>query len=70
MGKKLFGNVEPRCKYCRHGIVGTESELILCKKRGVNDPDDFCKKFKYDPLRRIPLKTPPLPKFSKEDFEL
>ena len=29
-----------------------------------------CKKFRYDPLRRVPKRPPKLPAFSPEDFSL
>lgn len=70
MKKKIIGNVEPRCAYCKNGRLGADGKTILCPKKGVAGKDDFCKKFAYDPLKRVPQKLPNLGSFSKEDFEL
>lgn len=70
MKKKIIGNVEPRCEYCKHGKLGADNKTILCLKKGVQGKDDLCKKFSYDPLKRVPKKMPNLGTYSKEDFEL
>ncbi len=65
-----FGKqIEPSCSYCRHGSR-FEEDQILCKKRGVVDPGFHCKKFRYDPLKRIPHRIAILPKMDQSDFEL
>lgn len=53
----LFGkNIEPRCVYCVH-----KSELDdntgLCDIRGPVNLNFHCRKFRYDPLKRIPPKN-------------
>ena len=56
--KKLFGNnVKPSCKYCELGKSG-EGDKINCEKFGeVKAYDaDACKKFVYNPLKRVPKK--------------
>lgn len=70
MKKKILGNVEPRCEYCSHGKISPDGKNILCTKKGILEKDDYCKKFSYDALRRIPQKTPSLQQFSAKDFEL
>jgi len=59
------------CAYCIHGTKADE-DLILCTKKGMKEPDDSCRKFKYDPIKRIPHKIKPLDfsKYDKEDFSL
>jgi len=37
---------------------------------GVVEPEFRCKKYQYDPLKRVPMRTPPLPEFEKDDFDL
>lgn len=69
MKRKLTGDVTPKCEYCKHGRPSAEN-TILCNKKGVLEKDFSCKKFSYDPLKRIPEKKAVLPEFSKEDFEL
>jgi hypothetical protein len=71
MAKKMFGgNIQPACEYCEHGTPSVDSNMVLCKKRGVVSPLYSCRKFKYTPLKRKPLSKPQLPVFSPEDFEL
>ena len=54
--KKLFGNnIKPACKYCEMGKAG-EGEIIKCEKFGDVKAYDSCKKFVYNPLKRIPKK--------------
>ena len=47
---------EKRCKLCEHAINIDESDM-LCKKYGVVSCNYSCKKFEYDPLKRIPKKA-------------
>lgn len=54
--KMLFGNnIKPSCKYCEIAQAG-EGDKIICPKMGVVKAYDSCKKFIYDPLKRIPKK--------------
>jgi len=39
-------------------------------RRGVVEPEFRCKKYQYDPLKRVPMRTPPLLEFDKDDFDL
>ena len=67
--KKLFGNqVEPYCRYCsRAGDLGAEQ--MLCSKYGVVRADYACRRFHYDPLKRVPPKPAVLRgNFSDDDF--
>ncbi|MBR3768407.1 MAG: hypothetical protein IKL10_09260 [Clostridia bacterium] len=70
MKRKIIGNIEPRCTYCKHGRLSADEEFILCPKKGVMQKDHFCKKFSYDPLKRVPQKAPALREFTPEDFEI
>lgn len=68
---KLFGgNVEPACEYCKNGLISQDKQMILCKHRGVVAPFYHCRRFSYDPTRRIPKKMRKLPAYSPGDFEL
>ena len=44
--------------------------MILCEKCGVVAPYYSCKKFRYDPLLRVPKRRRPLPEYSESDFTL
>lgn len=48
------------CEFCRFAseIAGTEE--MLCEKRGVVAKEYCCRKFVYDPLKRVPRRLPEL----------
>ena len=69
--KKLFGaHIEPACEYCQNGTPTADARMILCERYGVVAPYSSCKKYQYDPLRRVPKASAPLPEYRAEDFEL
>lgn len=71
MRKKLYGNaVTPTCSVCKNGRPSTDGQVILCLCRGVVEPAARCRKFEYDPLRRVPYVQPPLATHSQEEFTL
>ena len=56
MKKKLFGNnIKPACKYCEL-CTALENDKVQCSKFGEVKSYDSCKKFVYNPLKRIPKK--------------
>ena len=59
---------------CRYFACGTPvaDEQVLCNKRGVVSIHYACRKFEYDPCKRIPVKakTINLNKYDHEDFSL
>ncbi len=63
--------VERSCTYCVHGVkIGDDH--ILCTKKGIRTVEDKCRKFTYDPVKRIPAKAKALDfsKYDNEDFSL
>lgn len=68
--QKLFGNtIKPACKYCSHAYQQLEDQ-VLCLKKGVVPPDYSCKKFDYDPTKRIPPKPLPTVQYEEGAFQL
>lgn len=68
----LFRKKHPRsCTYCARGTV-TEDNAVICEKRGVVSLEYSCRKFRYDPCKRIPCKAKALDfeKYDREDFSL
>lgn len=68
----LFRKKIPRsCAYCTHGVC-LEEDQVLCAKKGLRTLEDSCRKFRYDPCKRIPgkMKAPDFSKFRGEDFSL
>ena len=63
--------IERKCGYCIHATQ-IEDNQALCIKRGVVASDGKCRKFKYDPTKRIPLKAKAqdFSKYDNEDFSL
>ncbi len=63
--------IEKSCAYCAHAAK-IDDDQVLCMKRGVVSIERKCRKFDYDPLKRVPLKAKPIDfdKYSEEDFAL
>lgn len=64
-------NFQRSCNYCSFGTELTDG-TVLCAKKGIVDPDKACRKFRYDPTRRIPgnQKAPDFSKYDEDDFSL
>ena len=53
--KKHFDKkISPACAYCLHGRWLSGGEEIFCIKRGITLPNDACRSYRYDPLKRVP----------------
>lgn len=71
MAKPLFPQKAfQACKNCVLGRPSFDGKRILCIRRGVVDPDYSCRKYKYNPLKRIPRRNPILPTFDRDEFKL
>ena len=68
----LFRKKLPRsCSYCEFA-TRLDEDQVLCSKRGVMGVYNACRKFKYDPCKRIPRKAKSLDfaKYEEEDYSL
>lgn len=63
--------IERSCAYCVHGAK-LEKEQVLCAKKGIMPLEGACRKFKYDPCKRIPTKTKAMDfsKYDEHDYSL
>ena len=63
--------ITPACSYCQWGTAMGEAE-VLCIKKGVVPTDSKCRKFRYDPCKRVPPKMKALDtkKYDDIDFSL
>ena len=63
--------IERCCSYCLNGTK-IDDELVLCIKKGVVPCDGGCRKFSYDPTKRIPPRAKALntAKYDQEDYSL
>ena len=52
----LRKKIDPRCAYCARGVPLAKQGEIGCVRRGVMDAGDFCRSFRYDPMKRVPPK--------------
>lgn len=64
-------DIEKSCAYCTHSAK-IDEDTLLCCKHGFVASYHRCRRFKYDPLRRIPAKmnVQDFTKFKDEDFLL
>ena len=68
----LFRKDIPRaCEYCARG-ARLDDDTILCAKKGLVKIDGSCRKFKYDPCKRVPPKAKSMvfSNYEEEDFSL
>jgi hypothetical protein len=63
--------IERSCTYCVYGTM-LEEDQVLCSKKGLRSAEKPCRKFKYDPCKRIPAKAKAMDfgKYDEEDFSL
>ena len=63
--------IERSCSYCLYGAY-LENDRILCSKKGCRNADEKCRRFKYDPCKRIPKKAKAMDfsKYDREDYSL
>ena len=56
--KPPYGSkISPACAYCAHGCPAADQKMVLCRNRGVVSPYFACRRFRYDPFKRIPVKA-------------
>lgn len=64
-----FGkNIEPSCKYCE--FVQSKGDELMCRLKPNKIIEEPCRKYRYDPLKRIPEKPKALPEYNPDDFIL
>ncbi|MBE6976063.1 MAG: hypothetical protein E7439_02560 [Ruminococcaceae bacterium] len=63
--------IEKSCLYCSYGTQ-LDEDTVLCTKRGLVQIGRKCRKFNYEPTKRVPPKpkAPDFGKYSEEDFSL
>lgn len=63
--------IERSCSYCAYSAKLDDTD-ILCSKRGLKQVGDSCRKFRYDPCKRVPFKAKAMDfsQFKDSDFSL
>lgn len=68
---KFFdSSISPMCAYCLHGSPLSGGTEVFCIKKGMVDPMDACRKYKYDPLKRVPKTRDIGRDYDPTDFKL
>ena len=64
-------DIEPCCAYCASGVSIGQGQ-VACLRRGIVSAGGQCRRFRYDPLKRVPSQPAFLEagRFSPEDFSL
>ena len=60
----------PKCAYCAKGRMSPDGKSVLCPKKGLTDPGDSCRAYKYDVMKRVPVKQQIITPADPKDFEL
>ena len=63
--------IQRSCSYCEYA-TRIDDEQVLCSKKGVRSCAAKCRKFSYDPCKRIPVKpkAPNFQQYNDQDFTL
>ena len=63
--------ITPSCGYCAYGTK-LDNCQYLCSKKGAVSPKEKCMSFRYDPIKRTPVKAKALDfsKYDQEDYSL
>ncbi len=48
------------CEFCRFAEPISEDDFMQCSRKGKVNKEDSCRKFIYDPLKRVPRRLPEL----------
>lgn len=56
------------CAYCEKASKLFDADTVLCKDKGVVSKGYSCKRFSYDPLKRVPPKAQSAPTLEYVDI--
>ena len=71
MKNKLFGNeAYATCAYCRRSKKSEDGVILYCGRKGIVQAEDTCRRFAYDPFKRVPRSSPKLPDYDPDEFVL
>lgn len=43
------------CFYCENAVPLHDKDFMLCRRHGVVSAGHRCRRFSYDPLKRVPM---------------
>ena len=65
--KKETADIPVACEFCEHAVLINDEENVLCAKKGIIRRGASCRKYVYDPLKRIPKQLPDIPRLTEDD---
>ena len=63
---KKDARIEAVCAFCEHATLDAEGSTVSCPYKRNATPEGHCRRFRYDPLKRIPRPKPPMPTLDEE----
>ncbi len=63
--------IKKSCSYCAHAAK-VDDNTCLCAKKGLVSGEGHCRRFRYDPLKRVPHRVKPtdFSQYDNVDFTL
>lgn len=69
--KEMFNkDIVKKCAHCCNSLPLSNNGEMACKIRGIVNSDDLCRKYKYDPLKRVPKAQKIADNYSADNFNL
>lgn len=66
----LGGAIEPNCRYCRYNSADEHDPDDQVKCPNYTEGAECCRRYEYDPTKRVPKNTPRLGNYTQDDFSL
>ena len=60
----------PKCEYCIYAKIPADRSVALCKFDVVVSLENKCRRYDYDPLKRVPDKLRINKDYTEDDFKL
>ena len=62
MKKKIYEeyDIAKKCEFCEFASKTLDEEKMICKKKGIVHADYACRAFRYDLMKRMPKRLPPI----------
>ncbi len=65
----MLDKCEKICAYCENAAPLFHEDTVLCSDKGIVNKGYTCRKFSYDPLKRVPPKGAHAPKLDFIDID-
>lgn len=66
---KDYLNYDPICAFCENASGIYDEDSMICKTKGIVSKLYSCRKFVYDPLKRVPPRTVSAPQLDYIDID-